>query len=83
MLRGEMIAKSKDLRETFISDLFESLSNESKTVQLDFIYGPIIDNKFIPIDGQQRLTTLFLLHWYVMRKEGTVLWNKQKGWRNR
>lgn len=33
-------------------------------IELDFVYGDIKDNKFHPLDGQQRLTTLFLLHWY-------------------
>lgn len=40
---------------------------------MDFIYGDVKvsgENKvFQPLDGQQRLTTLFLLHWYVMNKE--------------
>ena len=33
-------------------------------IGLDFVYGDIKSNKFHPLDGQQRLTTLFLLHWY-------------------
>ena len=33
-------------------------------IELDFVYGDIKSNKFHPLDGQQRLTTLFLLHWY-------------------
>lgn len=36
---------------------------------LNFIYGSIEEGEFIPLDGQQRLTTLFLLHWYASRKE--------------
>ena len=34
-------------------------------VGLDFVYGNIEDGTFRPLDGQQRLTTLFLLHWYL------------------
>ena len=34
-------------------------------VSLDFVYGEIADGVMTPLDGQQRLTTLFLLHWYV------------------
>lgn len=37
-------------------------------LNLDFVYGQINDTdkfEFIPLDGQQRLTTLFLLHWYL------------------
>ncbi len=37
----------------------------NKKLNLDFIYGYIEDQKFIPIDGQQRLTTLFLLYFYL------------------
>lgn len=36
---------------------------------LNFIYGSTGEGEFIPLDGQQRLTTLFLLHWYASRKE--------------
>lgn len=49
-------------------------------VELDFIYG--IENTddngetkskvFIPIDGQQRLTTLWLIHWYLAHKSGML-----------
>ncbi len=38
---------------------------EGKRLNLDFIYGNEKNNKFIPIDGQQRLTTLFLLYFYL------------------
>ena len=34
-------------------------------LNLDFIYGNQNDKKFIPIDGQQRLTTLFLIYYYL------------------
>jgi hypothetical protein len=35
---------------------------------LDFVYGVDNETMFIPLDGQQRLTTLWLLHWYVAYK---------------
>lgn len=56
------------VRDNFLSSLYDCLEND-KPIDLDFIYGSIIDQKFIPLDGQQRLTTLFLLHWYVASKE--------------
>lgn len=36
-------------------------------LNLDFVYGQTNTkhSEFIPLDGQQRLTTLFLLHWYL------------------
>jgi len=50
-----------------IRDLFDALdSTETKKVNLHFVYGKIDDNKHLtPLDGQQRLTTLFLLHWFL------------------
>lgn len=36
-------------------------------VELDFIYGDVKHGFFRPLDGQQRLTTLFLLHWFAAR----------------
>ena len=41
-------------------------------VGLDFIYGEVNDGTFEPLDGQQRLTTLFLLHWYLAFRRGDV-----------
>jgi len=38
---------------------------ENRGLNLDFIYGNIKNENFIPIDGQQRLTTLFLLYFYL------------------
>lgn len=49
----------------FLLDIAASLDKD-KPLSLNFIYG--IEEKndvFLPIDGQQRLTTLFLLHWFV------------------
>lgn len=58
-------SKEKEIRERFLSSIFEHL-NSDKRLELDFIYGSIRNNdEFIPLDGQQRLTTLFLLHWYL------------------
>lgn len=47
----------------FIETIFDSMK-KNISMNMDFIYGSLKDNKFIPLDGQQRLTTLFLLHWY-------------------
>jgi hypothetical protein len=64
-----------EIRTGFLGKLRKVLtadSNDKKNnrIHLDFIYGYIEGrNKFIPLDGQQRLTTLFLLHWYIAGKE--------------
>ncbi len=58
------------IRENFLNVLNDALTGKSEPVKLDFVYGNIINGKLIPLDGQQRLTTLFLLHWYVATHEG-------------
>lgn len=68
------------IREMFLSNLFEALSDDAddKKLKLDFVYGYEDQDQFQdkqitifkPLDGQQRLTTLFLLHWYAAKKEG-------------
>ena len=45
----------------------------SLPLNLDFIYGSVEgqeETRFSPLDGQQRLTTLFLLHWYLAWRDG-------------
>ena len=67
----------REVREDFLKVLFEALTSEtgdgSSSVNLDFIYGTIRtsgeNREFLPLDGQQRLTTLFLLHWYLAWKD--------------
>ncbi len=57
--------------EKFIKELFLCLTDDALDTQLelDFVYGSIkkIEDTvyFYPLDGQQRLTTLFLLYWYI------------------
>lgn len=61
-------------RNRFLSDIRESLIQERKPLHLDFVYGIKQDedgsDAFCPLDGQQRLTTLFLLHWYLAARDG-------------
>jgi hypothetical protein len=54
--------------ENFLKALKESILL-NKPINLDFIYGNVSNDAFLPLDGQQRLTTLFLLHWYAFEKE--------------
>lgn len=42
-------------------------------LDLNYIYGVVEEKKFIPLDGQQRLTTLFLFHWYIALKAKKLL----------
>ena len=57
------------VRGRFLESLYKAVTE--KPITLDFVYGEIDNNRtLIPLDGQQRLTTLFLLHWYIARREG-------------
>ena len=61
----------KKIRQNFLGALYESLNNEEQ-IMLDFVYGSNTDDSFQPLDGQQRLTTLFLLHWYAALKDSKL-----------
>lgn len=67
--QGRLDKEVTRIRQRFLSVLYDALTGVSKPIKLDFIYGNITDGKLIPLDGQQRLTTLFLLHWYIAKKE--------------
>lgn len=57
------------VRDRFLDSLYRAVVE--KPITLDFVYGDIDENGVMtPLDGQQRLTTLFLLHWYAAKKEG-------------
>lgn len=70
--------KSKEsIRKKFLTDIFNTLVNpEVKRLELNFVYGTFVkgndgeeSNTFELLDGQQRLTTLFLLHWYLANRK--------------
>ncbi len=62
--KGAIVAR---VREKFLEALYDAVT--VAPIKLDFVYGTIENGVFIPLDGQQRLTTLFLLHWYAAKKE--------------
>ena len=59
------------IRKDFVSSLIEAL-DKNIPIELDFVYGREVDNTITLIDGQQRLTTLFLLHWYLAQRIGKI-----------
>lgn len=67
-------ADAKELRERFLSQILRVLREKGR-LNLDFVYGydkalsPNHHPIFYPLDGQQRLTTLWLLHWYLLPSE--------------
>ena len=60
----------EELRENFLKFLLETVNGTPK--ELDFVYGSVRDKILQPLDGQQRLTTLFLLHWFIAVKENKL-----------
>ena len=66
--QGRNTANIKRVRKNFLNALFDAVTN--KPITLDFIYGDLDDKGILtPLDGQQRLTTLFLLYWYAAKKD--------------
>lgn len=63
----------KGKREDFASYLATNLLG-GLPIELDFIYGGNDSQSgvFTPLDGQQRLTILFLLHWLVALRLGRI-----------
>lgn len=65
------------IRAKFLDYILTSLAQPEKC-ELDFVYGysqPYKESgkdkkSFVPVDGQQRLTTLWLLHWLLAIKAG-------------
>lgn len=66
-VQGRKNATVAKNRKEFVEELVDAIKND-KSMSLNFVYGTIRGNDFIPIDGQQRLTTLFLLHLYAFAK---------------
>lgn len=65
--------KIEQIRKTFIQHLLEKINQNSHKSDLDFVYGSVVDEQLKLLDGQQRLTTLFLLHWYLAWKSDVIL----------
>lgn len=59
-----------ELRKGFITRIKQTIQDNEPKLNLDFIYGYTEkagkdEEVFIPLDGQQRLTTLWLTHWFL------------------
>lgn len=60
-----------DNRSSFLNALKTAICTNEQ-LPLDFVYGVDNETMFVPLDGQQRLTTLWLLYWYVAYKSGKL-----------
>lgn len=57
-------------RDLFLDEIFSVIFDSgNKDLKLYYIYGKVDGTTFIPIDGQQRLTTLYLLAYYLSSRE--------------
>lgn len=67
-----------EVRGNFLQALYDAIGDDSgrRRCSLNFIYGHFLESRerdgevsFVPYDGQQRLTTLYLLYWYASRRD--------------
>lgn len=69
--QGRDDVEVKKVRRALLKAIYTAIQKH-EIIKLDFVYGYIerIDKqeRFIPLDGQQRLTTLFLLHCFTAIK---------------
>lgn len=69
-VQGRNNEESATVRKNLLADIKGVVEGQTPYLDLNFIYGKVIrsenqnsiETSFIPVDGQQRLTTLFLIH---------------------
>ena len=70
--QGRKDLRTTEVRKQLLIDINSALINsEEPTLDLNFIYGKSHNGNFIPLDGQQRLTTLFLVYLFAFRDSDT------------
>ena len=70
-VQGANNPKAESVRKQFIKEIFAAIKEKQNEFSLHFIYGSINTNgedSFVPVDGQQRLTTLWLIARYAAEK---------------
>ncbi len=75
-VQGREDDETEKVRNRFLNKLINTI-DKNETLELDFVYGNLYNHIFQPLDGQQRLTTLWLLHWYIALKTNN-LFDKNK-----
>lgn len=69
--QGRADDETTTLRDRFLDAIVDAVTTNQR-MGLDFIWGDVRGGVLRPLDGQQRLTTLFLLHWYVASRTGAL-----------
>lgn len=77
-VQGREDPKIVKIRKLFLDNLIKNIESDDSPLELDFIYGDIKNKIFQPLDGQQRLTTLYLIHWYLAYKTSNLELNKDQ-----
>ena len=72
---SDMVAR---IRASFLDVLHDAVTTGTP-ISLDFVYGDVVSGTLRPLDGQQRLTTLFLLHWYLAWRADRL--EQEQGWK--
>lgn len=70
-VQGANNPKAESVRKQFIKEIFAAIKEKQNEFSLHFIYGPINtdgEDSFVPVDGQQRLTILWLIARYAAEK---------------
>ena len=77
--QGRIDGRIDNIRKVFVEELYGALQSQNKC-HLGLVFGSYGENEkvFIAVDGQQRLTTVFLLHWYVAWHENKLNDYKEK-----
>lgn len=74
--QGRATVRAEEIRNDFLDNIRKAIIDvkrgQKDGLDLDFVYGTNDLGSFIPLDGQQRLTTLFLIHWYLVFKEQKI-----------
>lgn len=78
-VQGRDTAHAKTVRDKLLADIKNALmaSTDAPPLNLGFVYGKVSSNgKLIPLDGQQRLTLLFLFHVFAFANDADASCNR-------
>ncbi len=67
--QGRKTQHANMVRTNLLKDMKLAVTGQSPPLDLNFIYGKLVGEKFIPLDGQQRLTTLYFLYLYAFKDD--------------
>lgn len=70
---GRELDPIPEIRQSLLNEMISVVCGEKPDTELDFVYGYQRNNCFEPLDGQQRLTTLFLLQWFLVQNKSQML----------